>query len=35
MRAMRAMPTPAHRQLDASDWQRLLDALMLTLLPRP
>jgi transcriptional regulator with XRE-family HTH domain len=32
---MRAMPTPAHRQLDASDWQRLLDALMLTLLPRP
>jgi transcriptional regulator with XRE-family HTH domain len=33
--ALRAMPAPAHRRLDASDWQRLLDALVLTLLPRP
>jgi transcriptional regulator with XRE-family HTH domain len=33
--ALRAMPVPAHRRLDASDWQRLMDALVLTLLPRP
>ncbi len=33
--ALRAMPSPAHRRLDAPDWQRLLDALVLTLLPRP
>jgi transcriptional regulator with XRE-family HTH domain len=33
--ALRAMPAPADRRLDASDWQRLVDALVLALLPRP